>query len=140
MSITFKDNSANIAKLIEEAVDRALERIGLEAEGNAVDKITDNGSVDTGNLRNSITHKVDAAEDKVYVGTDVEYAPYVELGTGIYAEGGGGRPTPWVYQDSKGNWHHTRGQEPKPFLRPAAKDHKQDYANILEDELQQVLK
>jgi HK97 gp10 family phage protein len=140
MSITFKDNSANIAKLIEEAVDRALERIGLEAEGNAVDKITDNDSVVTGNLRNSITHKVDAAEDKVYVGTDVEYAPYVELGTGIHAEGGGGRPTPWVYQDSNGDWHRTSGQEPKPFLRPAAKDHKKDYANILEDELQQALK
>jgi HK97 gp10 family phage protein len=138
--ITINDNSANISAAIKGAIDRALERIGLEAEGNAVDKITDNDSVDTGNLRNSITHKVDAAEDKVYVGTDVEYGVYVELGTGIHAEGGGGRPTPWVYQDSKGDWHHTRGQEPKPYLRPAAKDHIRDYANILEDELKQALK
>lgn len=137
--ITFKDNSANIKALIEQAVDRALERIGLEAEGNAVDKITDNDSVDTGNLRNSITHKVDAAADKVYVGTDVEYAAYVELGTGIHAENGG-RPTPWVYQDANGDWHYTHGQKPKPYLRPAAKDHKQTYANILEDELKQALK
>lgn len=137
--ITINDNSANISAAIKEAVDRALERIGLEAEGNAVDKITDNDSVDTGNLRNSITHKVDAAADKVYVGTDVEYGVYVELGTGIHAEGGG-RPTPWVYQDSNGDWHRTSGQEPKPFLRPAAKKHKQTYANILEDELQQALK
>lgn len=37
----------------------------------------------------------------VIVGTDVEYGGYQELGTGIYAEGGGGRPTPWVYQDEK---------------------------------------
>lgn len=139
MSITINDNSANISAAIKEAVDRALERIGLEAEGNAVDKITDNDSVDTGNLRNSITHKVDAAADKVYVGTDVEYGVYVELGTGIHAEGGG-RPTPWVYQDSNGDWHRTSGQEPKPFLRPAAKNHKQTYANILEDELRQALK
>ena len=66
---------------------------------------------------------------------NMEYGPYVELGTGIYAEGGGGRPTPWVYQDSEGNWHHTRGQEPQPYLRPAVKDHAQTYRNILEDEL-----
>ena len=139
MSFTFKDNGSSMKQRIQEAIDRALERIGLEAEGNAVDKITDNNSVDTGNLRNSITHKVDAAEDKVYIGTNVEYGVYVELGTGIHAEGGG-RPTPWVYQDSHGDWHHTRGQEPKPYLRPAAKDHKGTYANILEDELQQALK
>ena len=58
-----------------------------------------------------------------------------ELGTGIYAEGGGGRPTPWVYQDAKGNWHYTRGNKAKPFLKPAAADHVGQYRDILESEL-----
>ncbi len=136
MSFTFKDNGPFMNQRIQEAVDRALERIGLQAEGYAIDLAPE----DTGNLKQNITHKVDTAADKAYIGTDVEYAPYVELGTGINAEGGGGRPTPWVYQDAKGNWHRTSGQEPQPFLRPAAKDHKQTYANILEDELKQALK
>lgn len=130
--ITNEDNTELFKNELSFAILRALERIGLEAEGNAIDL----APVDTGNLKNSITHKVDAAADKVYIGTNVEYAPYVELGTGIYAEGGGGRPTPWVYQDSKGNWHHTRGQEPQPFLRPALKNHMKTYRNILKDELE----
>ena len=49
--------------------------------------------------------------------------------------GGGGRPTPWVYQDAKGNWHYTRGNKAKPFLKPAAADHAIQYRKILEDEL-----
>ena len=71
----------------------------------------------------------------VIIGTDVEYGVYQELGTGIYAEGGGGRPTPWVYQDAKGNWHYTRGNKAHPFLKPALADHTQTYKNIFEDEL-----
>lgn len=125
------DNTEEFLKALSLAIDRALERIGLEAEGNAADL----APVDTGNLRNSITHKVDTGGNAVYIGTNVEYAPYVELGTGIHAETGG-RPTPWVYQDSHGDSHHTRGQEPQPFLRPALTKHKGTYRNILKDELE----
>ena len=66
----------------------------------------------------------------------MEYAPYVERGTGIYTEGGGGRPTPWVYQDAKGKWHWTRGNPAQPFLAPAVKDHAKTYSNIIKDELE----
>lgn len=130
MPLIINDNSHAVLELLAQAKERALERMGMQAEGYAVDLVP----TDTGNLKNSLTHKVDAGADKVYIGTDVEYASYVELGTGIYAETGG-RPTPWVYQDDDGNWHHTRGQEPQPYLRPALNDHKQTYGNILEDEL-----
>lgn len=34
--------------------------------------------VSTGNLRRSITHETQS--DKAYIGTNVEYAPYVEFG------------------------------------------------------------
>lgn len=135
MGVTIKDNSGDIRRQIKEAIIRGLERCGMEAEGTTKANLTKNKSVITGNLRNSITHEVITSEPSVIIGTNNEYAAYVELGTGEHAEGGGGRPTPWVYQDDKGNWHHTHGQRAKPYLRPALADHKQTYKNILEDEL-----
>lgn len=123
------DKSTEVRQAFEDAIARALEKCGLVAEGYAKKLCP----VDTGNLRNSITHRVDAGEKAAYIGSNVEYAPYVELATGIYAEGG--RPTPWVYQDDEGNWHWTRGNPAQPFLAPAVKDHAQTYRNIIEDEL-----
>ena len=123
------DKSTEVRQAFEDAIARALEKCGLVAEGYAKKLCP----VDTGNLRNSISHKLDDGEPAVYIGTNVSYAPYVELATGIYAEGG--RPTPWVYQDENGNWHWTRGNPAQPFLAPAVKDHPQTYRNIIADEL-----
>ena len=131
MNIQFTDNSKEISDNIKAALLRGLEKCGLVAEGYAKKLCP----VDTGNLRNSITHMVDEQEPAAIIGTDSEYGAYVELGTGIYAEGGGGRPTPWVYQDAKGNWHYTRGNKAQPFLKPAAADHAGQYRGILESEL-----
>lgn len=131
MSVEITDNSKEVSAAIKAAMLRGLEKCGLLAEGYAKKLCP----VDTGNLRNSITHMVDEQEPAAIIGTDNEYAAYVELGTGIYAEGGGGRPTPWVYQDAKGNWHYTRGNKAQPFLKPAAADHAIQYRKILEDEL-----
>ena len=130
--VTFNDYSADVLNEMQGAVLRALERIGEKAEGYAKDLAPPG---ETGNLANSISHAVDEGEQSAYIGSNLEYAPYVELGTGIYAEGGGGRPTPWVYQDAKGDWHWTRGNPAQPFLKPAAADHAQTYRNIIEDEL-----
>lgn len=129
--VKFIDNSGKVLDEFQDAVVRALERCGAQAEGYAKDL----APVDTGKLRNSISHKVDSAEPAAYIGTNSEYAPYVELGTGKYAEGGEGRPTPWVYQDAKGDWHWTEGNPAQPFLKPAVSDHAKTYHNILEDEL-----
>ena len=129
MEVNFTDNSEQVLSEFDAAVLRALERCGSQAEGYAKDLVP----VDTGRLRNSISHKVDDAEKAVYIGTNVEYAPYVELGTGKYVQGG--RPTPWVYQDDNGNWHMTNGQRAQPYLKPAVADHAQTYRNIIEDEL-----
>lgn len=131
VEIRLEDNSEAVLEALKAAALRALERCGLQAEGYAKDLTP----VDTGNLRNSITHQVSENGREVYIGTNMEYAPYVELGTGVYAEGGGGRPTPWVYQDAKGNWHWTRGNPAQPFLKPAVADHAQTYRNIIEDEM-----
>ena len=126
----FNDYSADVLNEFHDAVLRALERCGEQAEGYAKDL----APVDTGNLRNSISHKVDDGEPAVYIGSNTSYAPYVELATGIYAEGG--RPTPWVYQDANGNWHWTRGNKAQPFLKPAVADHAKEYQSIIKTELE----
>lgn len=104
----------NIASnVLPEAIRKALEQSCLIVEGDAKVRCP----VDSGQLRQSINHKV---EDRTgQVSTNVEYAPYVEIGTGIYSSEGGGRQTPWVYQDAKGQWHRTSGGKPQPFMKPA---------------------
>lgn len=129
MNVQFTDNSDEVLSAMREAASRALEKCGLVAEGYAKRLCP----VDTGNLRNSISHKVAEDEPAAYIGTNSEYGPYVELGTGKYVSGG--RPTPWVYQDAKGNWHRTHGQKAQPYLKPAVADHAQTYRNIIEDEM-----
>ena len=130
MRIDVVNNSAQVGEAFRAACLRALERCGMEAEGYAKDL----APVDTGRFRNGISHAVSEDEMAAYVGTNVSYAPYVELATGIYADGG--RPTPWVYQDDAGNWHWTRGNPAQPFLAPAVKNHAQTYSNIIKDELE----
>ena len=129
MNIEITDNSEIVKEEMQAAVLRALEKCGLTAEGYAKKLCP----VDTGNLRGSITHQVSPEEQAVYVGTNNEYAAYVELGTGKYVPGG--RQEAWTYQDAKGNWHITHGQRAQPYLKPAVADHAQTYRQIIEDEL-----
>lgn len=130
MDVKFVDNSDEIKRKFRESAIRALEKCGITAEGYAVRL----APVDTGNLRNSITHKVDEDEPAAYIGTNNEYAAYVELGTGKYYPGG--RQEPWVYQDAKGNWHMTHGQRAQPYLKPAVADHAKTYEKIIRSELE----
>ena len=74
MSYTYKDNSKAVLDALQRAKKRGLEAIGLTAEGHA----KKNTPVDTGRLRNSISHATD--DEAAYIGTNVEYGPYVELG------------------------------------------------------------
>lgn len=129
MEINLTDNTALFQEEFEAAILRGLETCGLVAEGFAKKACP----VDTGNLRTNITHKVVENRQEVYIGTNVEYAAYVELGTGIYYPGG--RQTPWAYTDDKGNTHWTRGQKPQPYLKPSVAEHKDTYRDIIESEL-----
>lgn len=99
------DNREAIVNAIDLALVAALEEVGLVAEGYAKRACP----VDTGRLRNSITHIVDEGTRHVVIGTNVEYAPYVELGT--------------------------RHQKPQPFLKPAANDHYSTYKGIFRKHL-----
>ena len=88
--------------------------------------------VNTGNLRSSIHHVVNDQELSVRIGTPVEYAPYIEFGTGEFAEGGQGRKGGWFYTDDKGEKHFTFGNKPQPFLRPALLENKGTIKKIME--------
>ena len=77
-----KDNTGAIKRQLEENLTRALEAIGLQAEGYAKLELENNPRrIDTGNLRNSITHAVAEDEQAVYIGSAVSYAAYVHEGT-----------------------------------------------------------
>lgn len=72
--------TSHVKEVIEaknDAIARALEAIGIQAEGD----VAELAPVDTGRLRDSITHEVDESEEAVYIGTNVEYAAYQEYGT-----------------------------------------------------------
>lgn len=58
----------------------ALKLLSEAMANNAKLEITVMGAVDTGRLRRSIEGD-DNGTDTAYVGTNVEYAPYVEYGT-----------------------------------------------------------
>lgn len=109
-NIEYRDNTEEVLRAMKAAIRRGNEAIGLAAEGHAKKKITQDGAVDTGRLRNSITYALAGEETHVksyrankggkeretytydgtadgkkgsgvYIGTNVEYAPGIELGT-----------------------------------------------------------
>lgn len=100
LKIDITDNSDIYLRASDEAIERALAAIGLQAEGYAKLKCP----VDTGRLRGSITESVEMEEKAVYVGSNVEYAPYVELGT--------------------------RKMKAQPYIKPAVVDHADEYKKI----------
>ena len=103
MSYTYKDNTDEVLSALKRAKRRGLEAIGLTAEGYAKRETP----VDTGRLRNSISHATD--DEAAYIGTSVEYAPYVELGA--------------------------RGRPGVHMLQRAATEHADEYKQIMEDAL-----
>lgn len=88
---------------------------------------------DTGALRRSITSKVSGQEGVVY--TPLEYAPYVEYGTGLFAEQGGRKDVPWWYEGDDGQWYKTSGQKPQPYMRPALDQNRNEIIRIFKEEL-----
>ena len=118
--MTLIDNSKQTLSDLQKQIEKALTKCALVAEGYAKLQCP----VDTGALRNSITHKV--SDNEMAVGTNMEYGSYIEFGTGIYSEKGG-RQTPWVYQDANGNWWTTSGRKPVPYIKPSIADHADQY-------------
>ena len=100
---TTKDNTQEVLSALDKAIERGLEAIGLTAEGHAKKETP----VDTGRLRNSISHATD--KEAAYIGTNVEYALYVELGA--------------------------KGRDGKHMLQRAATEHTAEYKKLMEDSI-----
>lgn len=138
-----------------ETVEKAVNKATLLVERAAKQKAP------KGELRNSIESDVKGLTGTVF--TPLEYAPYVEYGTGLFAEGeGGGRKeVPWVYIEgstasphkktihteesadkavaflkSKGlDARKTSGQKPQPYMRPALDENREEIINIFKEGL-----
>ena len=117
-SVNAEEVSKNISKLIEQQLPEVI-RQALEDSCNLVEaQAKVNAPVRDGQLVQSIKHQVDGNIGTVY--SDVEYAPYQEVGTGIFASMGNGRTqVPWRYKDAKGEWHTTYGTIATHFMQDA---------------------
>lgn len=107
MTVKIKDNRKQVLSAMEKAKRQGLEAVGLAAEGHAKKNLYPGHGLDTGRLRNSITHVTD--ENAAYIGTNVEYAPYVELGA--------------------------RNRKGLHYLQQAATTHTAEYKKLMEDAL-----
>ena len=133
-NIEYRDNTEEVLSALKAAIKRGNEAIGMTAERHAKKKCP----VDTGRLRNSITYALAGEETHVksyrankggkdretytyegtadgkkgsgvYIGTNVEYAPFVENGA--------------------------RGRPPVHFLQDAAENHSDEYKKLMEDSM-----
>lgn len=110
---------------VEQALGQACALVEASAKRNA--------PKGDGDLRRSIASKVEGTTGIVY--TPLEYAPYVEYGTGLFAEEGGRQDVPWHYQDDEGEWHSTSGMNPHPYMRPALNENINNIKAILKEGL-----
>lgn len=147
--IKINDNTTMVEKAFESQLQTALEMIGTQAESHAKQIVSDtlvyggidlmkygekdNSRVDFGAMRNSIAHTT--RDNDVYIGTNLDYAVYHELGTGVYASQGNGRKSPWYYKGRDGKTHRTQGLPPIHFLKKAASEHTDEYKAILKKHL-----
>ena len=114
IEVTLTSNKDEILDALGEQLGQGMIAIGMAAESNAKVEITravydtpeSPNYVRTGRLRNGISHAVSVEEQAVYIGTNVEYGPFVELGTSKMAA--------------------------RPFLKPAAENYGEEYKGLLE--------
>lgn len=135
-----ENNTDKILKEFEHASEKALETIGIKAEKYAkalcpvgTPESTGKKGYRGGTLRNSITHNVNTSGDNNYVevGSNVEYAPYVELGTSSQFQA----PPEWEQFDAKRGSGRGKGIRPRHFLRDAIQNHLSEFGNIIKNEL-----
>ena len=122
------DNSVNkMQELLMQNMELTLDHIAEKAK----EKV----GVDTGALRaDTRSLGVEIVGDEVHgaVGNSLEYAIYHHQGTGIYAEEGNGRKTPWVYEDPKtGEKIYTRGSKPNPYLKDTIEQEQSTISKLL---------
>lgn len=129
MASEASDNLRKLAKELDSVyIKKALTKACAIVRNDAVNLAPH----DTGALQRSIDFDISPDGTKGVIYSNLEYAPYVELGTGIYATKGGGRDTPWSYESHDG-WHTTRGMRAQPFLEPAVQQNTTKIRECFED-------
>lgn len=112
-----------------------------------------NVKTSTGVLRESINHELIEGEKSIIgiIGTNVKYAPYIELGTGPIGEANkpeiagkkniSYRDTPWVYfSEEKQSFFTTSGQAGKPYLYPALANNKEQIKKLMSEAVTKAIK
>jgi len=136
-----ENNIPEVKRALAEAVEDALTKIGVRVHEYATKKVPVGTPESTGipgyiggTLKNSLAYKVGEVDGvaAVTVGSNVEYAPYVELGT----RGNFQAPPPWEEVNvPKGSGGGKGGMKPRPYLKPAIEDHISEYNQIIKDTL-----
>lgn len=111
------DNLHALAKRLPSMMRKRMGQACAIVRNDAVE----NAPSKTGELRRSIDFQVSEGGTEGIVFSNLAYAPYVEVGTGIHAKNGG-RDTPWTYpyyKDGDVRFAKTRGMKPRPYLEPA---------------------
>lgn len=157
MKFRFEDHSAEVYKELEAACQRALEKCGLAA----VNYATKLCPVVTATYATALHIRSSTAKKAAYIGTNSEYATYVEMGTGVY--GPAHTSGYWVYvvggtsnkskhpgkrytfEEAKRivailrkkglDAHMTDGRKATPFIKPAVANHAEQYQKIIKREL-----
>ena len=77
--MTIKDNTDGVLSEVDRLIKQKLEHAALLVERTA--KRPGYCPVKTGTARRSIMHVMDVNGKVVYIGSNIEYFPYIELGT-----------------------------------------------------------
>ena len=120
--IKFTDNTPRLHEALDSWEERVLTLWGMTVQDYA-QLLVPTGTADSTGIEGYLTFALDLAKKTVTIGSNLLYSIWVELGTGVFAEKGNGRKTPWVWMDFNGKFHATRGMKARPFLRPAVENH-----------------
>lgn len=123
--------SQNLSEFIKKDLDKYLRDAMAQACSTVQGAARSKAPSDTGNLRRSIDFEVSDDGREGCIFSNAEYAPYVEVGTGIHSAKGNGRKTPWRYEGPNG-WVTTTGNKPQPFLEPAAQENQSEITKAFE--------
>lgn len=143
LTFRIKDNSNIVSRLFNIASSAALEEAGKYIANDANNRAPV-GS--TGELSKSYSSVVDSSGRSVKIGSPLNYAPYVELGTGPHynkppkwvenlAPRGHHDTDPWWYIGDDGEWHLGWFIPAQPHLRPAVTDNKDEIRDIFKKHL-----
>lgn len=151
-SVTIKNVDRLISRL-KNIADMDLKEKMVQAVNIVHGQAKNLAPVDTGNLAGSIHQEIrkNGTDLEGRVFTNLEYAPYVEFGTGSTGNGTypykikdlnlSYRDTSWVYTPDGGEtFYHTEGQIAQPFMYPALKENEKYIKDLFKNGVKENLK